>query len=243
MMNNGISVVILSTLPDMGIKSLGTKSLIKIKNKYFIEYQIEAINRALKTIDHEIVVASHFDYNKTHKFISSYKKENNISVIKQAFDNINYGGAMLDALSKTNFDNVLFLNYGCWFNKDTIKAMVANTSKNTLGVIKSKQIDNLSVSCLIKDNTIENMFFDISDNKFTEMFFINQDTKKYILSNFLLEDNINKFIFEIINALIEKNIIFEPQPINAKDYVFLTSNRHFKRTRRFINESASKTQR
>jgi len=237
---DNISVLILSTLPDTGIKSLGTKSLIKIHSKYFIDYQLDSIQKALKHINHEIIIASSFDYHKTYKILNNYKKYN-INIIRQNFDNINYGGAFLDALSKTSHDNVLCINYGCWFNKDAIKNIIADSRTNTIGVIKQKKLEHLPVSCLIKENTIENLFFDISDYHYGEMFFINSETKKLLLDTIPVQPNINRFSFEILNMLIESGVKFQPAMLNNKNFIFLTSNKHFNKFRKLLNEPISKT--
>lgn len=237
---NKLSVLILSTLPDIGIKSLGTKSLIKIQSKYFIDYQLETLTKALKNIDHEIIIASHFDYQKTYKTLNKYKKYN-IRILKQGFENINYGGAMIDGLDKTTHDNTLCINYGCWFNKDTIKAVIGNQKDNNLGIIKNKHLDNLPISCLIKDHNIENLFFDIGEYRYAEMCFINGPTKKFILDNLSIQNNINRFSFEIFNIIIERGILFKPVMLDNKNFLFLTNNKHFNKFRKLINESISKT--
>lgn len=235
-----ISVVILSTLPDIGIKSLGTKSLIKINTKYLIDYQLECINKTFKNIQHEILIGSYFDYSKTYKVLNNYKKYN-LRIIKQNIDNLNFGGAMIDIINHTLYDNVLFINYGCWFDKESIKNLIGDGKHSGVGILKNKNIDNLPTSCLVTNNIVENIFFDINEYKFTEFCFLNSIAKQFIINNIDPINNYNKFMFEILNTIIENNIQINARFLDNKNFFFITNNKHFNKARKLINESATKT--
>lgn len=239
-MVNKISIVLLSTLPDIGIKSLGTKSLIKINAKYFIDYQLECINKTFKNIDHEILIGSYFDYSKTYKTLNNYKKYN-LRIIKQTIDNINFGGAMADIINHTLYDNILFINYGCWFDKESLKNLIGDGKHCSIGILKNKHSDNLPTSCLIHNNLIENIFFDISEYKFAELCFLNSTAKQFMLNNINPALNYNKFMFEILNTIIENNIPVHAKFLDNKNFFFITNHKHFNKVRKLINESSTKT--
>ena len=240
---NNLSVIFLSTLPDIGIKSLGTKSLIKIKNRYLLDYQLEAINKACRNkIKYEILIASAFDYSKTYKVLQNY----DVRIIKQDYENINFGGAALHALHHARFDNILLINYGCLFSADIITHVIGDMGENRIGIINDPH-SILPVSCLIQSGHIENMFFDITNDKFSEICFINRDTKQYMCNSLNLDNYINKFMFEIINKSISDNQTYRPIILNHKHFMFLNSYKHITSSKGFIKRHepnySKKTQR
>ena len=63
-----ISVLILATMSDYGMKSLGNKSLIHIKNLPIIEYQLMHLKKSMRSRDYEIIYLCGYD---PHKYIIS----------------------------------------------------------------------------------------------------------------------------------------------------------------------------
>jgi len=239
-MTNDISVILLSTLPDNGIKSLGTKSLLKINEKYFIEYQLENIKTALKGLKFEIIVVSSFDTNKTVKSLAHLNKKYNLSIVKYDKENINFGGAMIHGLDQINGSTALVMNYGCFFKTHVINHL-CRKNNNVIGLVNDLKIyDNLRVGCSINDNKIEHLFFGLNDYKFFDMLVLNSDTIQFIKQNINSTINHNKFLFEIVNFILDNNISFEYEIIKNNDVIFVDNLDMLAKTKRIIKyEQAS----
>ena len=66
---NKISFIITSPYYDSGIKSLGSKSIYKIKKQTILEKQYKAISTYCENIEHEILLVNSIDNIKTLKFL------------------------------------------------------------------------------------------------------------------------------------------------------------------------------
>ena len=241
-MKNNISIVLLCTLPDPGIKSLGSKCLIPINKKPLIQHQIETINSALNGSSYEIVVSLYFDAYKVAKTINSFTKNAKIIKHPETLNNINFGGALFDCLSHTQYDNVLFINYGCLYTKNTIKKFVTSSIKdNIIGITNSKILENINLSCHIDNDNITNIFFNLNNYKYTDMVFLNAETKKFMQSYFSTTNTMNKFTFELINATIEQGYNFKPILLNDQDYIFINNLKTLNKSKRILNNATTKT--
>lgn len=239
-MKNNISVILLCTLPDTGIKSLGSKSLIPIHKKPIIQHQIDTINSICN--NHEIIVSLSFDANRVHKNIKNLYQ--NIKIVKNIqSDNINFGGALVDAMRYAKYDNVLVINYGCMYTSNIIKQLLNNNpnNDNIVGVSSSKYLDNINISCYIEDNHITNIFFNLSNIKYCDMFYLNKSTKELILSKFSIGNSINKFTFEIINSIIESGSRFKAIFLPDKDYTFVSNPKTLNRCKRILDNATTST--
>jgi choline kinase len=240
-MKNNISVILLCTLPDAGIKSLGSKCLISVNKKNIIQHQIDIINSVCS--NHEIIISLCFDSNRVYKNIKN--KYKNIKIIKnQEFDNINFGGAFIKALDYVKYDNILVINYGCVYTANTIKKILNNPSNNNIvGVIESKHSENINIGCYIDENQIINIFFNLGNIKYCDMFYVNNNTKKAIQNKFNQDYTNNKFTFELINSIIEDGHKFKPVFLSDKDYIFLNNLQTLNRCKRILINESSKTAR
>lgn len=217
-----ISVLILATMPDHGIKSLGSKSLFKLKEKLIIEYQLENITSALKDRDYEIIFLCGFDSQKTIKSLNKYSDKFPIKFIKHN-NNLNFVGSFLAGLNTAKYNNVLSINYGCVFSKSVITQLL-NTTINRLVVAKENRHNNhIKVGCHINQEKIINIFFNLGQYKYLDMNFWSHQTVEYIKQHFSFDDNKNKFMFEIINTLIDANHEFDYYAVSPYDCVFIDS--------------------
>lgn len=237
--NEPISVIILATLPDHGIKSLGNKSLFRIKNKFLIDYQISFIKKILRGIKHEILLLSSFETNKLQKNI----KNNSVKIIDQSdIINLNFGGSLIEALEHIKYDNIIFLNYGLFIRKydRNIRKVI---TENHDGVIftskKSTSNNNLNIGCLLDKEKIQHIFFDIGEYKYLDFCFLNSSAVKHIRQTMNKNFYRNKFTFEIMNNLLEKFKIIKLD-IDNKTVVFIDSVKKFNKTKRLIsNDNAN----
>lgn len=240
---NPVSVVILSTLPDSGIKSLGSKSLLSFKNQYLIEYQINTIRSALKNIDHEIIIMCGFDGNRVYKTLSHLTKKLNIKLIKENYDpNLNFGGSFLRSLEYTRYNQVLSINYGNIFKKNVIQSLI-NNKTTTIGITKNHPFnDNIKLGCHIQDNNVINIFYNLGNNKYLDINYWTPKTIRYIKKHIGFDDHKNKFMFELINLLHEHNFDFKYYENDPKDCIFIDSLKMLNKSKRiFINDNNTKT--
>ena len=233
-MKKEISVLILATLPDSGIKSLGSKSFIEIAGIKLIDHQIRTLTKALKNTKYEIIVLSSFDCNKMIKYINTtYAKRKNIKIIKQEISNLNFGGALIDGFSHNKYENILSVNYGCCFTTSCIKDLIRDTAITKIGIIKDIN-KNLKVGCVREKTKLEHLFFDIGLEKFTDMFYLNSIAVSYLKSKKNLASNM--FTFELLNHLIEDDKQkIECEEFNKKNFLFLDSTSLINKTKRIFN--------
>lgn len=225
-MNNDkpISVVILSTLPDHGMKSLGSKSLIRVKGKYLIQYQLEGIKRAFKNREHDITIMCGFDCHKTHKILGDIFSNYSISFVKQNHDNINFCGSFIDAMKYIKYDNVLSINYGAIYKHQTISSILQDTHTNRIAIATNHSYNsNINIGCYQDRDNIINIFFNLGQHKYLDINFWHEDTVRYIRRFCSIEDYRHKFMFELINDLIARSYVFKAANICPKEYLFLDS--------------------
>lgn len=99
------SIIIVDSMPDKKIKSIGNRCLISIrKNTNILDYHIQSAKKILKNAN--IIVICGFESKKVKKYISLNKKYNNIKYIEYDIDELsNFGQALqlgLDTAKNTN---------------------------------------------------------------------------------------------------------------------------------------------
>lgn len=198
-----ISVIFLATLPDSGMKSLGSKSLFKLKDRTIIDYQLENIKAALKHRDYDITFVCGFDCNRVEKMLLTYTNKLPIRTIKQKHENLNFVGSFLEGLTHAKYNNVLSINYGCLFTKNVIRQIIKHSASNMVSIAKKhNHNENIDIGCYLEQEKIVNIFFNLGQYKYLDMNLWSANTIQYIKHNLLFDDYKNKFMFEIINELI-----------------------------------------
>jgi hypothetical protein len=193
-MYNGITYAIMGCNIDKGMKSKGSKSLIEFNKKRLIDYQINQINLAHenKNIDYEIVIITNFEYSKIEKLygnkLSVYELETEKNVVIKGCE-----------ISK--YKSIFFIDYGCVFESEAIIKTLEQVRSTVLG---SKSLNNnLEMGISIdKSDSIHSLFFDLSEKRFSNMFFLCEHHIKYLLNNKDLHRS-NLMYFEIINTIID----------------------------------------
>lgn len=238
--NDPISVLILTTLSDHGIKSLGNKSLIKIKQKPIVVYQIECIKKALRSTEYEIVIVCSFDCTKIEKTIKQYMKNTNVRIVYEQSENINFGGALMTGIFNASYENILYFNYGLVFRNNVLTPALKERENNFAIIAKNHlQNENVDVGCFIEDNTVSNLFFNLAEHKYLDCAFFHKETIRYLRKHTTPEQYRNKFTFEIINKLLEK-FTFDAKLINSRDALMIDSQKTLNKSKRFINNDRTR---
>lgn len=192
---NNISYVIMACYPDKGMKSHGSKSLMTFNNNKLLDYQLSVIKQLHhKKDNYEIILVCDFDILKTQKYFSD-----KVKIIQSDKFNPVYTGA-----SAAKYANVLFIDYGCIFDKEIIQQLTKDYYSKILCVKKYKH-GKLDVGCIQTDESLH-FFFDLPNNKFCNMFYLIETDLRAIITN-KKYGIYNLLYFEILNMLNNNNQI------------------------------------
>lgn len=178
-----------------GMKSIGSKALLSIKNSTSVlEYQINQIRKFHKKC--RIFIGTGFESDKIKSLLEKY---NNVYFI----DNINYDSTNQSKLfpllfHKFSINNLLVISNGILyrnnpfvFDKNTSQLFVLDKPKN-----------NFAIGCC-ESEQVNYLFYDLPI-LWSECVYFNTETIEQIKDITTLK-NINQlYLFELINTLIER---------------------------------------
>jgi hypothetical protein len=219
---------ILLLVPEItkGMKSLGSKALLTIKNSTLVlDYQIEQ----LKKIDQNcnIFIGTGFESDKIRKAVAKYSR---VHII----ENQNYVNTNQAKLIKLFIDqrfsqsNLLIISNGVLFKNSSIK--YAGRSKIFL-IDKPKP--NFNIGCNDSED-LHYLFYDLP-TPWSECVLLDSDTIKY-MKCICDSQNIDQlFLFELINILIEKHkIVFDKDFISKKNIMKINTAKDISKAKIFI---------
>lgn len=210
---NNVSYVIVACYPDKGMKSYGSKSLMTFNNDKLLNHQINTIHSFNKKNDnYEIVVISDFETAKLQKNFS------HINIIGCIEHNPIYTACL-----NTKYSDIIFIDYGCVFNEKTLNNIKFGNS-SILCSLNTKDL-SLDIGCILDNSSnIANMFFDLPNNKFCNIFYLNKNDTNKIVSNTMYSMK-NLLYFEIINMLINNSSTFEIGYTNNTNFIYFNNMR------------------
>jgi hypothetical protein len=218
------NLILLHHEQTKGMKSFGTKALLKIKlqNKTdtIIHHQLEQIGTNLDK-DSKIVIVVGFDKERLIKKLDISKKYKNIIIVDNTeYKKLNQSYAMMLGLQK--IDNnlpTLIIDSGVLLQKPFIMTKDAGLDNNI--IFTNKSTKEFDVGCTVNNCNVEYMFYDLNP-KWINMFSICPKYKNIIQNISKLHKNSN--IFEIINySLKECNTKFIS--IDSKVY-YIKNQKH-----------------
>lgn len=218
-MKQKISFIITSPHYDSGMKSIGSKCIHAIKQNSILEKQIKAISKNINKEDYEIIFVNAIDHHRTIKYIE--KKNLNIKYVYMNQKNLNHTGCFLNGLRLAKYDNIFNIEGGLVLSHHAISEILTKNKpcEISIGCINNrhKQHADLEIGCIIDSNNhINNMFFGL-DNKYIGTICLDNTIKNFILDNFSIQQDKNKYIFEIINKCISEQIICKKINLKSKD--------------------------
>lgn len=194
-----ISIILLCDSPGYRMKSYGPTSLISIKGKKLIDWQIEVINKNFS--NNEIIICSGFEIDRIIKYIKSKHKKLNIRIVEnQLYNNSNSCEALRIAINNTFNDKILICDGSLLLNS---KCLSLIDTKCSCALIESKPSNTLEIGVnLDNHNNIQHFSYGAS-HIWSEILFMHNENiidecRKIIQSI----DYKNKFIFEAINDLL-----------------------------------------
>ena len=213
-----ISFIICSPYHDNGLKSLGPKCLYHTKRQKLIEKQYKSIDKACDSQNYEIILVNSIDHNKTHRFIQN--SENQINYQYLEHKNINYAGSLLTGLTLAKYDLICSIECGLVFSSDTIIRLLNQYNSDIgYGCInhKHKQHQDIDLGCSTNNNNeITNIFFGL-EHKYSGISMFNNQVSNFILENFNMQNDSNKYMFEIYNRCISHGFTCKPVLLKTKD--------------------------
>lgn len=228
-----ISVLLMAQEPTKGIKSYGPKILLNINSKKkIIDYHIDNFINIQKSA--KIITSIGFDGEKIKKHllkISRNKKQINNTLFCKDYDKYNEGYIISEYLKNyPNTDRLLIVPAGILFKPNSIENKHIN--KNSTIFLLNKYAENFHTGCSIQYDKIKYMFFDL-EYCWTECVYFNKQSIEKIKEIIQHSDIKNKFIFEIINILLEHNVEFDYEIMNASKFIKINSTKELARAKNY----------
>jgi choline kinase len=199
-----MNIIILGDKFQKRMKSKGCVGLFKTKNTYRIVEQYQTIKKIFPIAN--IFYIYGFE---SKKLLNSLEKYQNLIrdvnfIYNDNYNEYNYGYS-LSLVSEHLRDDIII----CFGDTSLSNLHLLGIKDQFSKIIISNNTSGLG--CVISNSKIENIFYDL-ENPIEEIYFIKkQDSSilKEILDKKSLGIN-NMFIFEIINKMIDKNVVFKP---------------------------------
>lgn len=205
------SVILIHSLPDRKIKSLGNKALISFGKNNLLDCQIQFIRSTFKNA--EIIVVGGFEHKKLHKYLN--KKYNNIRyVYHEITEYINIGLSIQKALKLAIGKNIVIINGNLFVDKKASSDIKAIKNKNY--IISTKQ-NKSPIGCIKNNNIVQNCFFDLPCSIYDFIYITAESSEQFYKCIYNTIDLEKFYIFEIINSCINKNIIFTLCDIDSRN--------------------------
>ena len=210
-----------------GMKSLGSKALLNIKNSVSIlDYQIQELKKLHKNIN--IFIATGFESDKIKKVATKYS---NIEIIENKNYEISNQAKCLSIFSSLySSERLLIISNGILFKNQTFDCFDNNHSK--IFVI-DKQKNNFTIGCNSGEQ-LNYLFYDLP-TPWTECLLLNKqsiETVRDISENHNID---HLYLFEIINLMIEKHHIrFDSIKIPKKNIMKINTIKDIPKAKLFI---------
>lgn len=197
--NDFVSIILLCDSPGYRMKSYGPTSLISIKGKKLIDWQIEIINKTFS--NNEIIICAGFEIDRIIKYIKTKHKKTNIRVVEnQLYNNSNSCEALRIAINNTFNDKILICDGSLLFSPKCLSLIDTNCA---CVLIESKPSHTLDIGVNIDNENYTQHFSYGANHIWSEILFMNNES---IIDDFrkILQsvDYKNKFIFEAINEIL-----------------------------------------
>lgn len=228
-----ISILLMAQEATKGLKSFGPKILLNITpHKKIIDYHISNFMSLQKSAN--IVTSIGFDSEKIVKYLSTItknKKQINNTILCQNYSINNDGYVLSEYLRKCpDTKGLLIVPAGVLFKPNSINKN--HISKQSTIFLLNKYNPNFETGCSIQDEEIKYVFFNL-EHCWTECVFLNQACISE-LKNIIDTQNIdNKFLFEIVNMLIDKNVEFAYEKINYKKFIKINNAKETAKARSY----------
>lgn len=222
---NGITYAIIACNIDKGMKSCGSKTLIQFDKQTLLDYQINQIKAGhKKKIPYEIILITNFEFNKISKTFGSK------IIVYHLDDNKN---PIIQTCNISKFKTIFFIDYGCVYTKETISEV---SQLNNSYILTTKDKNNtldIGVSINYDNGNAQYLFFDLTNDKFSNMFILQEyDTNKIMSAKKLSQKNL--MYFEILNYLLDNGTKILNHCVKNKTFIYFNNVRQKNAISKFI---------
>lgn len=220
-----INAIIIASEITKGMKSVGPKSLLKLKKTLsIIEYQILELKKYYPGI--RITISVGFESDKMIRILEKYKVE---VLYNKDFDSSNQVKSIVDHIEQYNTNNLLVIHSGVLFKQ---KLGPINTNSSSCLYMLDKNKANFNIGCN-GSSEMSYLFFDLPE-KWSECVFFDRQAINGILNISKTKQTQQLYTFELINMLIEHGLNFNRHTI-SKNHIMKVSNiKDLSRARVFI---------
>ena len=209
-----------------GMKSIGPKALLKIKNSTAVlDYQIHQLKQ-IKGLN-AISVATGFESEKIKKSITRYSKIN--IVYNENYESTNQTESILLHLKQNTSKNLLIISNGILF-KNSFHDCNKNLKSKIYLLDKPKY--NFNIGCNNTPN-IEYLFYDFPI-AWMECVFLNEQAINTLIELSAARSLSQNYLFETINMLLNRNISFDKEMIHKKNAIKISTVKDIQKAKLFI---------
>jgi bifunctional N-acetylglucosamine-1-phosphate-uridyltransferase/glucosamine-1-phosphate-acetyltransferase GlmU-like protein len=218
-----INALIIASEVTKGMKSMGSKSLLKLKNSILvIEHQIIELRKHYKNID--ITISTGFEAEKMTKALSSYRVR---FLYNEDYKNTNQGKSVVDYVNYHSLDNLLLINSGILFKSNF--GIITNES---CVFMLDKPKPDFTIGCNNNSDAFY-LFYDLPDRWSECIFLHHQDL--LTIKNISKDKNLSQlYLFEIINTLSEMGSIFKKIRLSKSSIMKISNVKDLTRARSFV---------
>lgn len=220
-----INAIIVASEITRGMKSIGPKSLLKVKKTLsIVEYQILELKKHYPGIN--VTVSVGFESEKMIKVLEKYK----VNILhNEDFVSSNQVKAILDYVKEYDETNLLVIHSGVLFKQKF--GILNNRSPSCLYMLDKHKV-NFNIGC----NGLSEMsylFFDLPE-KWSECVFFDQQTIRNIMDLSKKREIKQLYTFELINMLIEVGQHFSRTTIKKNNIMKVSNIKDLPRAKVFI---------
>lgn len=220
------NVILLCSEITKGMKSYGPKAFVPVgpknKKKPLIIKQINNIFERYGQ-NTNIYITMGFEKNKFLKILDRHYPATRFSNIFYIYNDLylesNNAYSFGIALDAINSGNCLIIQNGILLNYCPKKS-----DKSLLPILKNNSDESFDIGLTLNNNIVEYAFYDLP-NRWSEVLYISSCDILNVKALIKQHDLKQKFLFELINILIDNNIIFETEYISSKNISKITTSK------------------
>ena len=222
-MTEPIHALIIASEVTKGMKSIGSKSLLKIKNSVLvIEHQIIELQKQHKHID--ITVATGFESEKMLKILDEY----NIKFLhNQKYQTTNQTKSIIDYIDNYIPNKLLIITSGILFKS----RFLISGHDSCIFMLDKPKLD-FTIGCNAKDDSVY-LFYDLPQ-RWSECSMLNSEDLN-VLKKISKNKNLDQlYLFEIMNLLSDNGSKINKINISKQQIMKITSIKDLSKARSFV---------